>query len=376
MTKLRDWAYVRVSSAEQVAGLSLGTQEDACRAKSHSTGGEVVRVFAEEGASAKTTKRPVLQEMLAAAHAKRDRPDRILVYKFDRLARSSADHHATVALLRSLGIQVISATENTDETPAGKAMEGMLAVFAEFDNNVKRERTIAGMQEAARRGRWITTAPVGYRKPTIPGAPSLEHDPERAHLVREAFERIATGRYTQAEVLRHVTAAGLRNARGNKLDKRRFTALLRRPVYAGWVTLKRAGIKERGDFEALVSQEAFDKVQLVLSGRRPHVPERKQEHEDFPLRRFVKCARCEKSLTGHWTQGRRKRYAYYRCLSPGCATGSIPKALLEAEYLKLLEHLKPEPKYLALFKEIVLRAWRERHAPHRGAASEASGPAR
>jgi site-specific DNA recombinase len=172
---------------------------------------------------------------------------------------------------------------------------------------------------------------------------------------------MATGQYTQAEVLRHITAAGLRNPRGNKVDKRRFTQILRRPVYAAWVTLTRGDIKERGDFEALVSQDTFDKVQLVLAGRRPHVPERRLEHEDFPLRRFVKCARCGKPLTGHWTRGRKKSYAYYRCLTRGCPTGSIPKATLEDGFLDLLEELRPEPKYLALFKEIVLRAWQDRH---------------
>jgi DNA invertase Pin-like site-specific DNA recombinase len=353
---------VNVSVAgSQVAGLSLGAQEDACRAKSHATGGEIVRVFAEEGASAKTTQRPVLQQMLAAANAKRGRPDRILVYKFDRLARSSADHHATVALLLKLGVRVVSATENTDETPAGKAMEGMLAVFAEFDNNVKRERTMTGMEEAARRGRWVTTPPMGYQKSTVPGAPSLVPDPVRAPLIREAFGMMASGRHTQADVLRHITDAGLRNTHGNKIDKRVFTRTLRRPVYAGWVTLKRSDIRAKGDFEPLISEEIFDKVQLVLAGRRPHVPERQNDNEDFPLRRFVKCAHCDKPLTGHWTSGRRKKYAYYRCLTRGCPTGSIPKERLEAEYLRRLEHLKPAPEYLALFKEIVLRAWRERH---------------
>ena len=49
------------------------------------------------------------------------------------------------------------------------------------------------------------------------------------------------------------------------------------------------------------------------------------------------------------------------CLTRGCPTGSIPKATLEGEYLRRLEHLRAEPKYLALFREIVLRAWRDRH---------------
>jgi DNA invertase Pin-like site-specific DNA recombinase len=84
-------------------------------------------------------------------------------------------------------------------------MEGVLAAFAQFDNDVRSDRTRAGMKAALELGRWTFPAPLGYLNAPKWSNASLVHDPERAPLVRQAFEDLATGQYTKQEVIaRHV----------------------------------------------------------------------------------------------------------------------------------------------------------------------------
>ena len=66
---------------------------------------------------------------------------------------------------------------------------------------------------------------------------------------------------------------------------------------------------KRGDFDPLVSDELFYRVQAVLSGRAIVTAPQLRAHPDFPLRGFVRCASCERGLTGSWSKGRRGYYA-------------------------------------------------------------------
>ena len=86
----------------------------------------------------------------------------MVVYNLTRFAREKYDHFALRAHLKSLGISLRSATEPIDDTSTGKLMEGVLAAFAQFDNDVRSDRTRAGMKAALELGRWTFPAPLGY----------------------------------------------------------------------------------------------------------------------------------------------------------------------------------------------------------------------
>src|SRR5918992_2619828 len=162
----------------------------------------------------------------------------------------------------------VSTKEQTDDTSTGKLMEGVLAAFAQFDNDVRSDRTRAGMKAALELGRWVFLAPIGYLNAPRSMGKSLMHDPQRAPLVRRAFEEYATGRYTKEQLLKQVRAWGLTNRRGKPLTSQAIGMLLRNQLYAGIADVPEYGVRgKRGDFEALISQDLFDRVQAVLSGR-------------------------------------------------------------------------------------------------------------
>jgi DNA invertase Pin-like site-specific DNA recombinase len=172
--------YVRVSTKEQTENLSLPTQLRACEEYCRRQGYEILERFHEEGESAKTTDRSQLQNLLKYCRTRKGKVHFVVVYNLTRFAREKYDHFALRAHLKSLGISLRSATEPIDDTSAGKLMEGVLASFAQFDNDVRSDRTRAGMRAALELGRWTFPAPIGYLNAPKWSGKSLVPDPERA----------------------------------------------------------------------------------------------------------------------------------------------------------------------------------------------------
>ena len=297
--------YIRVSTKEQTENLSLPTQLRACEEYCRREGFEVLERFKEEGESAKTADRTELQRLLTYCRTQKGKVHFVVVFNLTRFARDKYDHFALRSHLQSLGISLRSATEPIDDTSTGKLMEGVLAAFAQFDNDVRSDRTRAGMKAALELGRWVFLAPIGYINGARAIGKSLMHDPQRAPLVRRAFEEYATGRLTKEQLLKRVRAWGLTNRRDKPLTSQAIGMLLRNQLYAGIVDVPEYGVRgKRGDFDPVISEELFYRVQAILSGRVPATAPRKRAHPDFPLRGFVRCQSCGRGLTGSWSRGR------------------------------------------------------------------------
>src|SRR6266446_6679894 len=86
-------------------------------------------------------------------------------------------------------------------------------------------------------------------------------------LVKRAFEEFATGRFTKEQVLDKVTRVGLRTRTGLKLNPQSFGRMLTNRLYAGFIHAPEFGVSRRGDFDPLVSEETFYRVQAVIEGR-------------------------------------------------------------------------------------------------------------
>lgn len=350
--------YCRVSSHEQLKGLSLETQSKACIDYCRSQGMEVAEVFVERAESASTTDRTQLQRMLTYCRTHRGRIHFLVVYMLDRFARNQYDHHALKAHLQKLGITLRAVAQPIDDSSTGKLMDGILAAFNEFDNNVRRERCVGGMQAAASKGRWVFPPPLGYRIALkADGTKTIEPDPEAAPLVRHAFAMAASGLHSVADILREVRRRGLTGRRGATLSSTMMHKILRKTVYQGRVVVEEWGIDVAGDFEPLVDAETFLLAQAGRDVKRQPIAGYQRNHPDFPLRRFVRCGHCSRPLTGAWSKGKRARYAYYNC--PGCRRINVPQQQFEARFVELLDRLSPRPEVLRLLSAAVLERWNE-----------------
>lgn len=133
--------YARVSTLDQ----SLDLQKDALI----KAGVEAEYIFEEKVTGTKAD-RPKLQEMLSYAR----KGDQIIVYKLDRLSRSTKHLIELSEELEKKGIELVSIQDNLDTTTAiGKAMFKMLAVLSEMERDIISERTKAGLESARARGR-------------------------------------------------------------------------------------------------------------------------------------------------------------------------------------------------------------------------------
>ena len=103
-----------------------------------------------------------------------------------------------------------------------------------------------------------------------------------------SIEEYATGRFTKQQVLEQTRAWGLTNRRNRPLTSQAIGVLLSNQVYAGIMDVPEYGVRgKRGDFEPLISEGLFYRVQAVLSGRLPKTTPKQRDHPDFPLRAFV-----------------------------------------------------------------------------------------
>jgi hypothetical protein len=235
-------------------------------------------------------------------------------------------------------------------------MEGVLAAFAQFDNDVRSDRTRAGMRAALELGRWTFPAPLGYLNAPRWSKTGLIYDPERGPLVRRAFEELATGNYTKQEVIARATEAGLRSRKGLRLSPQSFGQMMRNPIYVGRVESADYGVSTPGDFEPLVDEATFYRAQAVLDGRIVVAGPRQRNHPDFPLRGFVRCDICGRPLTGSWSKGRNGHYAYYHCQRQ-CRAVNVSKTELEGVFADELALLQPTAGYMRLVKDRILHVW-------------------
>ena len=150
--------YCRVSSKEQIEGTSLDSQQAACREDAQSKNIEVLKVFVEQGESAKFADRTQLLELVEFCRKNKGSVNVLLVWKVDRFARNVADHFSVKATLGKYGVRIVSVTEPIDPNPEGKLMETILAGFPEFDNNLRANRSVKECDQSSGRNFSLGTA--------------------------------------------------------------------------------------------------------------------------------------------------------------------------------------------------------------------------
>jgi len=136
--------YARVSTKDQ----SLEVQEQAIKEYAKKIGEDYV-IYSEKESGGKAD-RVELKNALKAVQ----KGNKFVVYKMDRLARSTKQLYEITDDLSNQGVEFISIQDNLDTTTSmGRAMFGMLAVFAEFEREIIRERTQSGLESARKQGR-------------------------------------------------------------------------------------------------------------------------------------------------------------------------------------------------------------------------------
>jgi site-specific DNA recombinase len=302
-------AYIRVSSQRQVEeGGSLDVQTKQVESYAAANGLTLVRVFREEGESAKTDQRPRLQDMLQFIRQKEHGVQVVIVPKIDRLARNVTDYTNLKLQLNRLGIRLESLGERIEDTPVGRFTETILASVAQFDNEIRAERSKGGMVEAVSLGRWVWQAPVGYRNVRHNGKGTIEPHPKNAPIIQRAFQQLAEGHQSVQAVREFLSQAGI------KLSRNGMYKLVQNEVYIGKIHAFGRVSEAKPPFVPIIDEPTFHRARLNL--RPTNLPQQYQlESADFPLRGTIQCS-CGRLYTASWSMGEYgQRYGYYRCLT-------------------------------------------------------------
>ncbi len=338
-------SYLRVSTREQAErggteeGFSIPAQREANQRKAEELGARVVREFVDAGESARSADRDGLQDMLAFITA--TRVQFCIVHKLDRLARNRADDVKIHEALINAGVTLVSATESIDQTPSGMLVHGIMSSIAEFYSRNLATEVTKGLTQKLAQGGTPMRAPVGYlnvRRTDDQGREvrTVEVDPERAPLIRWAFETYAQGESSVSGLLRDLTARGLTTVPSPKrpskpLGKNTLYKLLTNPYYAGVIRYK--GALHPGAHEPLIEPTLFDQVQSLLKARNAQAT-RHVQHAHH-LKGLLHCGSCgSRMLLDFATNPRGTTYAYFVCSGraakkTACTRRAVPVQVAE-----------------------------------------------
>lgn len=345
--------YTRVSTLEQAEhGYSIAEQEARLKSFTEAMKWTVYQVYTDAGFSGGTTERPALQRLIADVKA--GRLEKVVVYKLDRLSRSQKD---TLQLIEDIflrnKVDFVSLTENFDtSTPFGKAMVGILAVFAQLEREQIKERMALGRSARAKSGRYVgSIPPFGY-------------DLQNSQLVRNEFEALQIEdifrKYCKgvspSSIAQSLNASGL-VPRTGKWTRNAVRSTIENRVYLGEVQLN--GSWYEGSHEAIIDHDTFSRAQTV----------RVRKHNDSQLYNrnlgkassyfagYIVCGHCGARYMKFTLSGKEKKtYRYYKCSSrmkkgsavhdPSCRNKSWNMEELDELIFSEIRKLAIDPEYL------------------------------
>jgi len=350
-TQKRAAIYVRVSTKEQAdEGGSLATQEKLCKEYALKNCYEVAEIFIEQGESAKNADRTQLKRLLDYCTNKKNAIQVVIAYKIDRVARNIDDYRQIRLILNRYGVELKSTSEYFEDTPAGRFMENIIANVAQFDNDVRTERSVNGSRDAMREGRYVWVAPFGYSNAEVVGKSTIVQN-EKAHIIQKVFEEVAKDQYPVDTIRQRLFPEGLTTRTGKILTKSHYYKLLNNEIYSGWII--KFGERHKGTFEPIISDELFEQVQRILKRRSHRTGAYQRENPDFPLRRFVNHPNGTK-ITGSWAKGRHKKYAYYRFI--GIPGTDYKKDTFEDAYLSFVNRYALNSKHISYLRKALKEA--------------------
>jgi len=323
--------YTRVSTLDQVGGRfdSCESQEALCREhvqKHAAEGWYVSGVFSDPAYSGGTLRRPGMQALMR--HIESGAAKVVLIFKFERVLRSTDDWVPFRAFLRKHHCRLESPTENlSDETATERFHNNLRANLAQYERDNTSDKVRIKMLEQAKRGLWNAgQVPFGYdyNKETQ----TLHPNPTDSLVVRRIFESAAK-LVPLTDLANTLNAEGLRTRqrlfkrRDGTLEQvggRRFRSdVLRKivcnPIYTGVIRFH--GEEYPGKHPAIVTKDLFERASAAVSERRAPLSrlQSRDKHHHL-LKGLVFCGCCKRSMIPDACGTRDPSggvYRYYTC---------------------------------------------------------------
>ena len=350
--KKRVFLYVRVSTQEQAKeGYSIDEQIERLRDYCKAMGWIIVKIYTDAGYSGASTDRPALQDMIEDIEA--GKGDSVVVYKLDRLSRSQKD---TLSLIEDSflahKVDFVSMTENFDtSTPFGRAMIGILSVFAQLEREQIKERMSMGKEGRAKEGKWHGGGfvPIGYDY--IDG--ELVINEFEAMQIREIHKLYQEGKAFCA-IDRIFAERGYTQKHGGWHTKKVKDVMLNE-LYLGKIQWQ--GQTYDGTHEPIIDEETFNKS-LEIYNSKDHSHHKNLGRTAY-LGGLIFCSKCTARYisTSFKDKQYKKVYRYYACHSrrklnrsmvkdPNCKNKTWKMEQLDNLIFDEIRKLADDPTYI------------------------------
>lgn len=305
--------YVRVSTTGQLEdGYSIEEQKAKLESYCDIKDWHIYKVYTDGGFSGSTTERPALEQLIKDAQSKLF--DTVLVYKLDRLSRSQKD---TLYLIEDIflknNIEFVSLLENFDtSTPFGRAVIGLLSVFAQLEREQIKERMQLGKLGRAKAGKSMMWAKTSY---------GYNYEKETGSMTVNEYEALAV-KEIYSSYLAGMSITKLRDKINEEYPKqpawsyRTIRGILANPVYCGLNQYK--GQTFQGTHKPIISLVDFEQTQRELAKRQQTAKELSNPRPfqaKYMLSGLAQCGYCHAPLKVILGQKRKDgtRFKRYEC---------------------------------------------------------------
>ncbi len=356
--------YCRVSSQKQVReGHGLSSQETTCRQYAREQGLTVTRVFTDDASGGGDFwKRPGICQLLAFLEEQEEKKYAVVFDDIKRFARDTVFHLKLRQELAVRNAYPLCPTFRFDDSPEGAFVETVIAATAELERKQNRRQVIRRMKARLQAGYWVFGPPLGYRYGKQRGQKILVPDAPVSDAVTEALEKYASGELpTQRSVGRFLQQQGCsrHSSTHRSVPAETIRRLLSNEIYSGWCVCTKWNLRVKGIHKALISEETHRRILSRLDHRKKTKGVKcLKKREEFPLRGFLRCTRCDRQVSSYWAKGRSKRYAYYGCPNPGCFT--IRKEKMEDQFLDRLQQAVPSAGSVKLLETVLTDAFQNK----------------
>ena len=352
--------YVRVSTDEQAKeGYSIRAQIDKLKSYIQIKGWGFYKVYADEGISGKNiTDRPAINELIA--DIKSSVVNNVLVFKIDRLTRSTKDLIELTELFNDCKCSFNSVMESIDtQTASGRMFLKIIGIFAEFERENTIERVTLACEKKVKEGYTLAGFSTSYGYDREVGDKIQRVNQEEAKIVREIFYMYLDGNMSYAAISRNLNHRGIKSKMGNAWHHASIRGILTNPNYIGKVRYAMDDpdryFEAEGKHEPIISEELFYSVQKKI-GNIKRVAYTKRPKEDNYFCGVLYCAECGARLqtsAEHKVNKKGEKIIAkgYRCpnIAKGlCTTSRFSHKKMEStfeEYMKG-EHITPNPDAL------------------------------
>jgi DNA invertase Pin-like site-specific DNA recombinase len=340
--------YTRVSGAKQMDGLSLDVQIKAAREYVEKHKLIIKEIFGGTYESAASDERKEFQRMIKYLKTK-NKVSKILVYSLERFSRNENSIWLS-SQLRKLGIEVVSITQPIDTSnPAGIMQQKMLFIFGEFDNQLRRQKSMAGIKEHLLQGEWCSRPPVGYDTVKVNKERTIVIN-ETGQIIKKMFYWKAKERLQNVEIQKRLATYGL------KYNLRRITEILSNPFYCGKIAHKALeGEVVQGKHERLISESLFLESNDILTEKKLGL-QTKKERPEIALKRFIRCSSCDQPMRGYINTG--WDIPYYKCNTIECKCNRNANKV-NLKFKSMLLRYKVKEEYLPLLKKQLFITFQE-----------------